>query len=85
MRKVALAIAGAAGCVVAVLSTSSSEAGRSHGYSVPSNVSYDVCKRRLNRGHDCLYAYWQPLGWPDYFTIPDRRYHRTYWSFWPWW
>jgi hypothetical protein len=50
------------------------------GYNVvPSNVSYDVCQRRLNRGQGCLYPYWYP-----YWT-PDRAYKNPFWvaHIWP--
>ncbi len=86
MRNITLMIAGAVICIAAISSTSISEAGwRSQNEGVVSNVSYDVCKRRLKRGEECDYTYWQPLGRPDFFSSPGRRFHRTYWSFWPWW
>lgn len=48
---------------------------------VITNVSHDVCVRRLRRGQECLYPYWYP------YWSPDLAYMRPvkHWHFWPYW
>jgi hypothetical protein len=83
MRTLAIMTAATIVFSVTAFSTAPSEAARRQQQQVwvPSNVSHDVCQRRLNRGLECLYPYWYPYGYPD---LAYRRYYR-YWSFWPWW
>jgi len=84
MRKFAFVTAAAAGFCLAALSTVSGQAQSRHGSEwVASNVSYDVCKRRLNRGQECLYPYWHP------YWSPDLAYQRSFksvhvWPYWNW-
>jgi len=83
MRKFAFAIA-AVGLSLAVVSIAPSQAqSRQRSEWVASNVSYDVCKRRLNRGQECLYPYWYP------YWSPDLAYRRSFksvhvWPYWNW-
>jgi hypothetical protein len=90
MRKTAFAISVAAGFCLAGLAIAPGQAQagqaqvREYGYEVPSNVSHDVCRRRLNRGQECLYPYWYPFWSPDLaYRRPFKSFHL--WPYWPYW